>query len=332
MYSQRKKLYQRLEKERGSKVIAFVTGDRPGLQTQIATEAYPLFTHHLDQLGPVPKISLVLHTRGGDTMAAWSIINLIRQFCDEYEVIVPLRAQSAGTLMCLGAHKIIMTKQAMLGPIDPSINNPLNPTHPTNNASSLSVSVEFIQGYFGLASDELGISDQAHKTAIFLKLAEKIHPLVLGHAFRVRSQIQSLARKLLAGRLDEGKIEKIVAFLCADSGSHDYPIHRREAKDHGLPIEKPSVPLYELIKELYDEIDADIQAAVPLDPPSILGAAASKPYSYTRALIESVSGGSHAFLTEGVYNAIVQPQPNAPQGVPAIQNVRQFEGWKHVSK
>lgn len=313
-------------------MIAFVTGDRPGLQTQIATEVYPLFTHHLDELGPVKKISLVLHTRGGDTMAAWSIINLIRQFCDEYEVIVPLRAQSAGTLMCLGADKIIMTKQAMLGPIDPSINNPLNPTHPTNNASSLSVSVEFIQGYFALASEELGISEQEHKTGIFLKLAEKIHPLVLGHAFRVRSQIQTLARKLLIGRLDESKIEKIVAFLCADSGSHDYPIHRREAADHGLPIEKPSPELYELLKNLYNEMDADIQATVPLDPPSVLGAAKSKSYSYTRAFIESVTGGSHAFLTEGEYHSIVQPQPNSQQGVPAIQNIRKFEGWKHVSK
>jgi hypothetical protein len=332
MYSHRKKLYEKLEKARNSKVIGFVTGDRSGLETQIASDVYPLFAEHLDRMGVVPRISLVLHTRGGDTMAAWSLINLIRQFCDEYEVIVPLRAQSAGTLMCLGAHKIIMTKQAMLGPIDPSINNPLNPTHPTNNSSPLSVSVEFIQGYFALASEELGISDQNHKTEVFLKLVEKIHPLVLGHAFRVRSQIQSLARKLLEGRMDEIKIEKIVAFLCADSGSHDYPIHRREALSYCLPIEKPSTRLYALIKNIYNGIDSEIQASIPLDPPSALGSANSKPYCYTRALIESVSGGSHAFLTEGVYSAVVHQQPNAPQGIPAIQNIRKFEGWKHRIK
>lgn len=263
-------------------------------------------------------------------MAAWSIINLVRHFCDDYEVVVPLRAQSAGTLMCLGAEKIVMTKQAMLGPIDPSITNPLNPTHPTNNAASLPVSVEFIQAFFALASDELAISDQANKTAIFLKMAEKIHPLVLGQAYRVRSQIQSLARKLLSGRMDEVKTERIVSFLCADSGSHDYPIHRREAREHGLPVETPTPALYDLIQNIYLAIDEDIQSSQRLDPSTVLGTNPTRNYSYPRAFIESVAGGSHAYLTEGIYRATVQPQPNHPQGVPAIQDIRQFEGWKLV--
>ncbi len=51
---------------------------------------------------------------------------MLRMFCDELEVIVPARARSAGTLMCLGADKVVMTKQATLGPIDPSLTGPLN--------------------------------------------------------------------------------------------------------------------------------------------------------------------------------------------------------------
>ncbi len=45
-------------------------------------------------------------------MAAWSILNLIRMFCDELEIIVPMKAHSAGTMMAIGADKIVMTKQA----------------------------------------------------------------------------------------------------------------------------------------------------------------------------------------------------------------------------
>ena len=59
-----------------------------------------------------------MYTRGGNTLAGWSIINLIRQFCDELEIIIPSKAHSTGTLMALGANSIIMTKQATLGPID----------------------------------------------------------------------------------------------------------------------------------------------------------------------------------------------------------------------
>jgi membrane-bound ClpP family serine protease len=77
------------------------------------------FVKHLDAIGDVPKISLLLYTRGGSTLAAWSIVNLVRQFCDQFEVIVPFKAHSAGTLVCLGADSILMTKQATLGPVDP---------------------------------------------------------------------------------------------------------------------------------------------------------------------------------------------------------------------
>ena len=52
---------------------------------------------------------------------------MIRLFCDEFEVIVPSKAHSTATLICLGADRVVMTKQATLGPIDPGINDPPNP-------------------------------------------------------------------------------------------------------------------------------------------------------------------------------------------------------------
>lgn len=84
------------------------------METQISSEMPEYFVNHLDLFNLPKKITLFLYTRGGDTMAAWSLINLINQFCDEYEVIVPSKARSAGTLICLGAKKVIMTKQATL--------------------------------------------------------------------------------------------------------------------------------------------------------------------------------------------------------------------------
>ena len=56
-----------------------------------------------------------------------TIANMIRLFCDEFEVIVPSKAHSTATLICLGADRVVMTKQATLGPIDPGINDPPNP-------------------------------------------------------------------------------------------------------------------------------------------------------------------------------------------------------------
>ena len=86
MFCDRKEWYKTIEKERDSKLIVYITGTRPGLETQIANDILPMFVEHLDRIGDVEKISLLLYTNGGDTLAAWSLVNLIRSFCKNFEV------------------------------------------------------------------------------------------------------------------------------------------------------------------------------------------------------------------------------------------------------
>jgi ClpP class serine protease len=95
--------YRRLEESRSSRLLVYVTGDRQGLETRIHPEVLNYFTDHLDKIGDVDKISLLLYTRGGDTLASWSIANLIRQFCKSFEVIIPSKCHSGGTLISLAA-------------------------------------------------------------------------------------------------------------------------------------------------------------------------------------------------------------------------------------
>jgi len=82
-------------------------------------------------------------------LAAWSIVNLNRSFFDKFTVIVPFHCHSAGTIICLGTDNIIMTKQATLGPIDPSYNSHLNPVF-LFIPEPYSVSVEQVSAYFQL--------------------------------------------------------------------------------------------------------------------------------------------------------------------------------------
>ena len=237
MYKDRIDNYKWLEENRKSKLLVYFTGDRQNMETQIAPDVLEYFSEHLDKINKVDKISLLLYTRGGDTMAAYSLVNLIRQFCTEFEIIIPSKARSSGTIISLGADKIMMTKQATLGPIDPSLNSPLNPQNPqipNNPQARIPVSVESIQGFFDLAKDELKLNDEKNLKDVLLNLAEKVHPLVLGNVYRSRTQIQMVARKLLQKQLGADKaeqIEKIISFLCSDSGSHDYAIYRNEARD-----------------------------------------------------------------------------------------------------
>lgn len=343
MYKERAELYKEVEQARDSKMLLYVTGDRQQLETQISKAASDLFVHHLDLINHSKRITLFLYTTGGDIIAAWSIVNLIRQFCDEFEVIVSSKALSGGTLICLGANSIIMTKQAALGPIDPSITTPLNPQVPgAPPHAKAPVSVEAISGYIAFAKETLGAS--ADLTQIFLHLAHSVHPHVLGQAFRSRAQIRMLATKLLSKHLgkQEADVKRILEFLCSESGSHDYTVTRQEARETlGLHIDRPDDQLYILIRKINEDFTNELELRSPYDPNLVLGSGNNMQYSFKRALIESVGGGSHAFVSEGT---LTRQQIQLPPGMQlgpglmlppgimqqAITDNRTFEGWRHT--
>ncbi|MDI9312996.1 MAG: hypothetical protein QM535_22490 [Limnohabitans sp.] len=337
MLQDRIEFYKEIEKQRNSKLLVYITGDRAGLETQIYPEVLDYFIDHLDGIGKSAKISLLLYTRGGHTLSAWSLVNLIQQFCDNFEVVIPSKCHSAGTLMCLGANTIVMTKQATLGPIDPSINGPLNPQNPqfpNNPGVKVPVSVESIKGYFEFAKKDLKIQNESALKDIYINISNQVHPLVLGDIYRSRAQIQMLAKKLLSRQLkNKSKIENIISFLCSDSGSHDYTIYRNEAQNElGLNIEKPDEDLYKIIKNTFDDIKKELDLNTAFDPNVIIREHNIINYTCRRALIESVNTGTHVYLSEGSLIKHVQNIPQMPPLPPiertVVDDQRKFEGWR----
>ena len=330
----RRQLIRAIEQERSSKVILYTTGDRRGLETRIGQDVIDLFVDHLDALGPVGKISLVLCTSGGSTSAAWNLANLLHMFCDDLEVIAPGKCMSAGTLISLGADRVVMTKQATLGPIDPTIQHPLGPSIPGGAPDSrVDVSVEAVRGYLDAIRACNGNGDLEGQA--LLDLSDKVHPLVLGQIFRSQQQIRNLAQRLLVRHTaDTETINKIIEFLCSDSGSHDYTINRREALDLGLSVEKCSESLYEILRSLRASYSAELMLHEPYDINAMALPAGNVAYSFTRALIESYEFGAHHFVSEGEVVTTELIGPSQPGGPPvkqyAISDNRKFEGWRKV--
>ena len=66
-------------------------------------------------------VDLLLHTTGGDIDTAEKLIGMVRRLVDtaELRIVVPDLAKSAGTLMVLGADRVVMSDMSELGPIDP---------------------------------------------------------------------------------------------------------------------------------------------------------------------------------------------------------------------
>jgi hypothetical protein len=321
-YAARQPIYREIEKERGSKVLAFVTGERPPWQTQIADDAIEPFISLFDQIGPTKKISLIMETNGGLTSAAWRLANLIRAFGDDVEVIIPNKAMSAGTLISLGADRIVMTKQGVLGPIDPSLpQHPLAPTTKTATGQTLTVSVsaEAVRGYI----DEIkkDIKDEAALATVWTHLGGQIHPIVLGEIFRLGGQIRSMAQDLIKNQVkDAAKAKKIIQMLCTDSGSHDYTINRRQALDMGLNIEKPNKDLYQHLRALTQSYREELKTFVPYSPQGLLAGQPQASYTFIRGLIESTEGGCFGFVSEGTLS-------NANG---TLTDQRTFDAWRKL--
>lgn len=62
---------------------------------------------------------LMLSTPGGDGETAVRLVRSAQRRCRELTVIVPDQAESAGTILALGAHHILLGPTSDLGPIDP---------------------------------------------------------------------------------------------------------------------------------------------------------------------------------------------------------------------
>jgi hypothetical protein len=117
----------RFAKARQRKTVVYMLGagdptaNRPDIpMTKRTAEQLvnSLGDHRFDDL------DLIVQSSGGDIHAAYLIMSMLRQrMKGEGELIacVPSRAQSAATLLCLGADKILLGELGALGPLDAQI-------------------------------------------------------------------------------------------------------------------------------------------------------------------------------------------------------------------
>jgi hypothetical protein len=269
----KKELMEKLEKERNSRLISYITGDNPPFTTRIAGDVVPLLSNLLDKIGRIKKISLFLYTSGGDMLAPIRIVKLIRNHCDEFEVLIPYKAHSAGTLISLGADKIVMSKLAELTPVDPTTTHPFNPQNPVNPQQRLEISVEDFNSYFLFAKEKAGVTDE-QMIEVYKMLVDKLHPLSVGNAYRAYRMTRSLTERLLWLHMnkkeDEEKIKKIVREITGNITIHAYPIDRDEATELGLKVEKAKEEYDKLMRQLYDKYAEEMKLGQPFQPNELL--------------------------------------------------------------
>jgi hypothetical protein len=306
-----------LEKKRQSKVIVYFLGDRQPIQifgTKVANDVVPYFERILAQQGKTDKISLFLYGRGGDMDAPWPIVSIIREFCDEFEVIIPRRALSAATLLSLGANRIIMTPFATISPIDPEGN------FPQSDGKVLQIPTEDIFSFIEFSKSKIGLRSENSKAEI-LKALLKYEPKELGNIFRAYNYIRQLAKGMLSLHLDAVKnkkrIDDIVENLTEKAYQHNHLVGRKEAKYKvGLGeiiefAEDPDPADLVLIENLFAAIEGDTLVNVPLNVEEALQQSAGQPavIDCIRALVQA-----DQLNVEGKSTVVIAPNGQVKAG------------------
>jgi len=210
--SSRKRLIAAIERKRNSRVILLVHR-----QETMSLLGFPFFKYididdseevlrAIDMTDPDVPIDLVLHTPGGLVLASLQIARAIHKHTGKVTVFVPHHAMSGGTLIALAADEVVMSRHAVLGPVDPQLGQ-----FPA--ASILKVVKD--KPIERISDQTLILADQAQKAI---------------------SQIRESVRELLADKCPADKADELARLLSEGAWTHDHPITFEDAKSFGLPV------------------------------------------------------------------------------------------------
>lgn len=230
--AQRKELIQKIEQIRGNPLITYITSDRQPAGGQIGDDAVRPLYEQLRSMGKPECIDLFIYSRGGAIDVPWRIASALRQASPCWNILVPFRANSAATLIALGADQIVFGRHGELGPIDPI----LTIERPTGQEN---INVEDLMSYVRFMRERAGLSDQDALTQSMGKLVDRLDAVLLGNAYRTHSHIRDVARRMIASRKKPPKeqvLETIVETLAERVYAHGHAISRTDAEAIGLTV------------------------------------------------------------------------------------------------
>jgi ClpP class serine protease len=227
--AQRIRAFRRLEEQRSSRVIGLIHRQETmsflgfPIARYIDIEDSERLLRAIQLTDPKVPIDLILHTPGGLVLAAEQIAHALDRHQAKVTVFVPHYAMSGGTLIALSADQIVMSDNAVLGPVDPQLGQ--------SPAASIIKVLE-----------KKPIAEIDDQTIIQADMAEK--------ALR---QVERAVRNLLADRLTEEQAGALAHTLSSGIWTHDYPISVAEARELGLPVATDMpIEVYELM-QLYPQ-------------------------------------------------------------------------------
>ena len=246
----RKSVIAEIEKELGRSVVTFFTSFKwPVILDDSDADILEGILQKTDLSN---GLALIISSPGGDGLAAERIINICRSYSNtkDYWAVVPNKAKSAGTIVCLGASKIIMGETSELGPIDPQI------FIPGTGLQRFSV-YNIVKSYDNLFNN--AVKEKQGNLEPYLQQLDRYDEREIEEYRAALSLSADIAvRCLQSGMLLNASADSIKKsmkiFLSPETTkTHGRAIYRKDAKTAGLKIESLETGdrLWTLLHELY---------------------------------------------------------------------------------
>jgi membrane-bound ClpP family serine protease len=170
----------------------------------IFPESVTYFEELLMGANPEKDLHLLLDSPGGDGETAVRLIRSAQARCRELTVIVPNQAKSAGTILVIGAHQILMGPTSDLGPVDPQF--PAPGGRGLVSAKDLIAAVEHAQE---------AIAENPDSYPLHVSLLSDVTGLMVQQARSALERSTDLVKEALASNPDRdpGEVEQVAAAL-----------------------------------------------------------------------------------------------------------------------
>jgi Serine dehydrogenase proteinase len=245
----------------GRTLVTFFTSFRHPVE--IGDEDCDMLQSVLQHIDVSKGLALMVSSPGGDGVAAERIVNTCRAYSGtgDYWAVVPGRAKSAATIICMGASRIFMAAPSELGPVDPQILSRESDGYRQCSAHSL------VFGYTKLFDE--AVKSKGNLEPFIQQLKNYDVRDINGYVDLMKLS-ESIAVKVLKSGCMASKshnaIKKLIeVFLDPKKGtiSHSRSINRDEARKCGLCIEDLDVrsESWRAIYDLYARTEMFVSGA-----------------------------------------------------------------------
>lgn len=249
--STRSHIYKKIEKILKVPVISYFTSFNYPVMIENADA--DMIEGLLQKVDVSKGFALMISSPGGDGLAAERIINICRSYSGtgNFTTIVPGKAKSAATMICLGSGKIIMNETSELGPIDPQFMEV-----DEKGKSQVFSAYNLVTSYkkiFENAIKETGRMEP-YLQALDIYDARQIEQCLSELELSQDIAVKALKTGMLKKNTEEEIAELIKIFLIPETTKvHGRPIYYQEAKNCNLNLElkKSKDELWLQVYELY---------------------------------------------------------------------------------